>query len=1079
MPNFMRENYANLEQQIESDAAAAGKTTWEMKKATAVFRGSGTGGGNTPDNNQRLKLHKLSEEWAQDPRFNSQNTVDGEPYLDASCTAWNCRDKKLKHEPMNFFDPHSVGMTKGQFKPMWEQVLYKYHIYAEGHCAANRYAQMMRSGCVIIKVASTCEASTLWFFPMLVPYKDHVPVRGDLSDLAEQIEWCKTHDQECRQIAEHSRQLYNELFSQEGIMDYCALIFNEISHRFSKGQGSRPAASFRLKVPRWERRPTGLTGLKPGDHARLQIPAGWLECHEAGTPLLIDDNVLVLACKAPLGPQFGQILEPGSQFSPLDIVKYMRIRYSREVGLVINLSSTENTWYSKSHWPPHVNLVHLACGKLDGKAANSFCWEIMKHQEKEKIRCLHTGSLPRSIVVHCTHGYNHTGFMLCAYLLAACKRCHAINHTVQQVVAEFSTVRPPGIYSHDVLAALHRLYCERMPKDYPCPTPPSWAVDVDGLSPESVGAASVPVPGRNKTMEHDDMIGEEIPPDMAEGVMKEVNKLITGKAIAGARLGFPGNHPVNLTRGSMPNLNHQHMVTWKADGTRYLMLVMPFGSFLVSRNQNERVRRVQIRCPRSDGSLHSHTLLDGELVVDTDKRTKQQRRRFLVYDILASGSDSTAAALQTFADRPFKERLHLISTEFYEPYARYRERKFKFIHEYDRAAEEFRILPKTFYPLEMADKICRTLIPSQLQHEADGLIFQPAQAEYRPGACADLFKWKYPWCNSVDFFFQDGQLYLDGDASGNGKVLMSGMRVIVDPSQVGQPGQPARGAWPSLYEGDTIECVWVNMYLLDPEHGAAARAAGLRPDYVEGHGVMQLRTQIRTWVFLRHRAGKGANRWSTFNGIIESILHPINQEELTRLCNEIVVTKRQTNFDVQNKIMMKHYDDITDTILATETGASPCSQPLRDYHNIVKDKLIARFGHGARGAKVLDLAAGKGGDLNKWAKRKVGFLLGLDLSQKECNEANHRYHQRQQKGDIGSMQAHFRRETLGYTVRDFYTEVGHPSERFMVVSCMFALHYFFADANVLRTLFETVSANLCEGGVFIGMTTSSLSAAAC
>ena len=68
------------------------------------------------------------------------------------------------------------------------------------------------------------------------------------------------------------------------------------------------------------------------------------------------------------------------------------------------------------------------------------------------------------------------------------------------------------------------------------------------------------------------------------------------------------------------------------------------------------------------------------------------------------------------------------------------------------------------------------------------------------------------------------------------------------------------------------------------------------------------------------------------------------------------------------------------------------------------------------------------------------------------------------------MQAHFRRETLGHTVREFYTEVGHPAERFAVVSCMFAFHYFFADYGVLKTLFETVSANLCEGGIFLGAT---------
>jgi hypothetical protein len=65
-------------------ARAEGKTPWEMKRSTAFFRGSGTGGGNTPDDNQRLKLHQLSLEWAKDARYNGRNLLDGVPFMDAA-----------------------------------------------------------------------------------------------------------------------------------------------------------------------------------------------------------------------------------------------------------------------------------------------------------------------------------------------------------------------------------------------------------------------------------------------------------------------------------------------------------------------------------------------------------------------------------------------------------------------------------------------------------------------------------------------------------------------------------------------------------------------------------------------------------------------------------------------------------------------------------------------------------------------------------------------------------------------------------------------------------------------------------
>ena len=42
---------------------------------------------------------------------------------------------------------------------------------------------------------------------------------------------------------------------------------------------------------------------------------------------------------------------------------------------------------------------------------------------------------------------------------------------------------------------------------------------------------------------------------------------------------------------------------------------------------------------------------------------------------------------------------------------------------------------------------------TQIAHETDGLIFQPADKTdfYSPGRCEDILKWKPPELNSVDF----------------------------------------------------------------------------------------------------------------------------------------------------------------------------------------------------------------------------------------------------------------------------------------------------------------------------------------
>ena len=39
----------------------------------------------------------------------------------------------------------------------------------------------------VLQVESTCVADQMWYFPLLVPFRDHVPVKSDLSDLQEKI----------------------------------------------------------------------------------------------------------------------------------------------------------------------------------------------------------------------------------------------------------------------------------------------------------------------------------------------------------------------------------------------------------------------------------------------------------------------------------------------------------------------------------------------------------------------------------------------------------------------------------------------------------------------------------------------------------------------------------------------------------------------------------------------------------------------------------------------------------------------------------------------------------------------------
>ncbi len=100
----------------------------------------------------------------------------------------------------------------------------------------------------------------------------------------------------------------------------------------------------------------------------------------------------------------------------------------------------------------------------------------------------------------------------------------------------------------------------------------------------------------------------------------------------------------------------RYFVTWKADGTRYLLLLMQWGVYLIDRSFN--VQRVQMRFPlrgstnTKHGSaqrLHNMTLLDGEMVVDSNLVDGTSIRRFLAYDLMMLNGVSVV-------QQPFKVR---------------------------------------------------------------------------------------------------------------------------------------------------------------------------------------------------------------------------------------------------------------------------------------------------------------------------------------------------------------------------------------------------------------------------------------
>jgi len=195
---------------------------WEDKINRAYFRGSNTQGVDE-NSNQRTKLAKISYKYNNNSVEPKENSI-----LDAGIVTYNIRDKKINFDsPVTFTRKNKIGVPLAKFVPMAQGMKNKYLISCPGHSQAARFLYLMKMKVLILKIESIRpETDELWFFPLLKPYEDFVPVKADLSDLFEQINWCINNDDKAKNIAKNAYKKYRTLLAKTNVLKYYAYCIN-------------------------------------------------------------------------------------------------------------------------------------------------------------------------------------------------------------------------------------------------------------------------------------------------------------------------------------------------------------------------------------------------------------------------------------------------------------------------------------------------------------------------------------------------------------------------------------------------------------------------------------------------------------------------------------------------------------------------------------------------------------------------------------------------------------------------------------------------------------------------------------
>ncbi|XP_015278526.1 PREDICTED: RNA/RNP complex-1-interacting phosphatase [Gekko japonicus] len=145
-----------------------------------------------------------------------------------------------------------------------------------------------------------------------------------------------------------------------------------------------------------------------GKKSKTSIPERWTEYLPLGKRM---PGTRFIAFKVPLQKSFEWRLAPNERFSPFDLVNQVR-EQEEELGLIIDLTYTTR-YYEPEELPgsvQHYKIFTVGHDVPNEETVFQFITAVrqflMENQHNDNL-----------IGVHCTHGVNRTGYLICRYLI--------------------------------------------------------------------------------------------------------------------------------------------------------------------------------------------------------------------------------------------------------------------------------------------------------------------------------------------------------------------------------------------------------------------------------------------------------------------------------------------------------------------------------------------------------------------------------------------------------------------------------------------------------------------------------------
>tara|TARA_B100000035_G_scaffold314470_2_gene330828 strand:- start:1236 stop:4778 length:3543 start_codon:yes stop_codon:yes gene_type:complete len=595
---------------------------------------------------------------------------------------------------------------------------------------------------------------------------------------------------------------------------------------------------------------------------------------------------------------------------------------------------------------------------------------------------------------------------------------------------------------------------------------------------------------------------------------------------------------IDETNKTIPNIRNNYCVTDKADGLRKLLFISNNGKmYFILMNMN-----IQFTGLFTENKELFNTIIDGEHI--TNDKYDKFINLFACFDIYFINNKNVTSLplintdIETKKEKTSKKTSEKINSRLDILNSVISKMNSKCV--VSNSKNCLKIVLKKFYSnniFKANESILNNIKDGLYEYNTDGLIFTPTNTGVGSNTIGinapdfkitwkECFKWKPPEYNTIDFLvkFKKDQYnkvvihnnYNDGLDLTNSNfnqyitlILQVGFdekmhgyinpfNMIIEDTKINNSEDYKNNYKPMQFyptNPSDENAGLCNIHGIYDKSGSF-KIYTLENEEIEDNSIVEFKYDntkngLFRWIPLKVRYDKTSelksgvknfgNAYHVANGTWHSIHYPIS-EEVIKTGNNILIDNNDDDV-YYNKINSK-----------TETRS------LRDFHNLyIKNELFKNTS--ASGNILIDYACGKGGDLPKWIKIQLNFILGIDLSkdniENRLDGACARYLNYKKKytslpdalflngnsganiksGDAFSntKNKNIMNAILGIGTKNestlgkgVYKNYGIAHNGFNISSIMFALHYMFEKEEILNEFLKNIAQNTAINGYFIG-----------